>query len=297
MIEANVQQKEMMELLPVQFPQYSWSLRTLQRRLAAANLRRLDNNIPYVQVRSAMAEILAGPGKNVGYRQVYLTRNCLPNNEILGGLNPQGFARRCIRNKKIGLRRMFHSKGVNYVCSVDQHDKLMRFRKSQFPLGVSGCIDTYSRKILWINISMTNSNPDKPLQLMLDAIRKNGNIGPQILRCDKGSENVKMLTFQVFTGENTDGGLPKDPSDLMNYDPTNLTHRQLLYCTYGHAIQKSSNKFYTNWNSHRVRAQKDVGRPNEIPNVLFATGPQQGLEIPDQLLMFAEKMVEALEHP
>ena len=43
---------------------------------------------------------------------------------------------------------------------MDGHDKLMGYQNSTFPLAIYGCIDTASRKILWLRVWNTNSKPE-----------------------------------------------------------------------------------------------------------------------------------------
>lgn len=48
------------------------------------------------------------------------------------------------KNKK--PKGHFTSPGLNYLHSLDGHDKLMGFRNSIFPVAIHGCKDTCSRE-------------------------------------------------------------------------------------------------------------------------------------------------------
>lgn len=51
------------------------------------------------------------------------------------------------------------TRGANWVHSSDGHDKLMGYQNSTFPLAIYGCMDTASRKLLWLKVWITNSEP------------------------------------------------------------------------------------------------------------------------------------------
>ena len=54
--------------------------------------------------------------------------------------------------KKKKQKGNFTTPGPNWTYSLDGHDKVMRFRNSMFPLAMYGCIDTASRKLMWLKI-------------------------------------------------------------------------------------------------------------------------------------------------
>ena len=75
-------------------------------------------------------------------------------------LDPEGLeVRGGIGAKKKRKKGNFSSKGPNFVHSLNGHDNMMVYQNSTFPLAVYGCIDTASRRIMWLRIWTTNSNP------------------------------------------------------------------------------------------------------------------------------------------
>ena len=72
---------------------------------------------------------------------------------------PEELEKRRLGNKK-KAKGHFTTKGPNWVWSLDGHDKLMGYQNSTFPLAIYGCIDTASRKILWLTVWNTNSKPE-----------------------------------------------------------------------------------------------------------------------------------------
>jgi hypothetical protein len=75
---------------------------------------------------------------------------------------------------------------------VDGYDKL-----KQYGFPVHGCINGYSRKILWLKVSRTNNDPAVTGQHFLDAIATYGGCST-LLRTDNGTENVNMAAIQAF---------------------------------------------------------------------------------------------------
>ena len=52
------------------------------------------------------------------------------------------------------------TRGTNWVYSLDGHAKLMGYQRDTFPIAIYGCIDTASRKLLWIQAWTSNPNPE-----------------------------------------------------------------------------------------------------------------------------------------
>lgn len=61
-------------------------------------------------------------------------------------------ARDEVGKKKHERKGYVTAKGPNYVHSFDGHEKLMGYQISTFLLAVYGCLDTTSRKLLWLRI-------------------------------------------------------------------------------------------------------------------------------------------------
>ena len=97
-----------------------------------------------------------GPGKLLGYwamhKKVRHEHNFNVPRElvhaVMYALDPEGLEARAVGTKKAKQKGHFTTKGLNWVHSVDGHDKLMGLQNSTFPLYVYRCIDTASRKLL-----------------------------------------------------------------------------------------------------------------------------------------------------
>ena len=66
-------------------------------------------------------------------------------------IDPEGSNTRRARKLK---RREYRNAGANSCWHVDDYDKLKPF---SFP--IHGCIDGYSRKIIWLKTFHSNNNP------------------------------------------------------------------------------------------------------------------------------------------
>jgi hypothetical protein len=62
-------------------------------------------------------------------------------------------------------------------------------------LAIHGCIDGFSRKIIWLNVYHTNNDPKVVAGYFLDAVSDHGGC-PRIVRGDAGTENVNVKRIQ-----------------------------------------------------------------------------------------------------
>ena len=108
------------------------------------------------------------------------------------------------------------SRGPNWVHSLDDHDKLMGYQNSTFPIAVYGCMDTCSWKMLWAKVWFSNSNPDIVGRFYLEYLFKLRTIASK-LRLDRGSETGVMATMHTFLRQHH-GDM--DPLDTVMYGPS-----------------------------------------------------------------------------
>ena len=80
-------------------------------------------------------------GLNVTRDQVYAA---------MTDVDPEGLENRKPILKKKKMKSTFSSVGPNWVLLMDGHDKLMGYQSRIFPLAVYGCMETASRKLLFI---------------------------------------------------------------------------------------------------------------------------------------------------
>ena len=180
------------------------SYNTLLRRLKQYGLSRkmqvTDNTINVV--RDRISTILAGPGSSEGYRSMWhrleLEGLRVPRAvvaTILRELDPQSTELRKSHRLK---RRVYRNPGPNYAWHIDGYDKLKVWG---FP--IHGCIDGYSRKIIWLSVLRSNNLPDGPASLYLSSVNSLGGC-PVELISDLGTENGMAAAMQSFFRDNMD---------------------------------------------------------------------------------------------
>ena len=64
-------------------------------------------------------------------------------------------------------RRIYHNLGPNYVWHIDGHDKL-----KPYGLSIYGCIDGYSRRIIWLGVASNSQVPELIAKYYLDAVKR-----------------------------------------------------------------------------------------------------------------------------
>ena len=93
----------------------------------------------------------------------------------------------------------------------------MGFQNSTFPLAIYGCIDTSSRKILWLKVWTSNSKPEIIGRWFLEYLYETRTL-PAYLRIDKGTETVIMSAMQAYLRQKHDD--LEDPTDSVIYGPS-----------------------------------------------------------------------------
>ena len=179
------------------------SLATLKRRLQTLKLSRRKKDADRInddELRKAVEIELSGSGCFVGYRRMWARlkkKGILVKGSrvmtLLRELDPDGVES---RKKKRLRRRAYSTKGPNYIWHIDGHDKL-----KPFGFSIHGCIDGFSRRLIWLEVNATNKNPEVIAHYYLDAVKQIGG-APQKIRSDDGSENslIKaMHTYLCFT--------------------------------------------------------------------------------------------------
>ena len=122
------------------FANYSFNPRSLLEKIVTRSLE------------TAIEHELKGSGSEVGYRsmwQRYVTDHGLAVCKdtvryALRILDPDGVDRRLRRRLQ---RRQYKGRGPNFIWHIDGYDKL-----KPFGFSIHGCIDGYSRRIMWLEV-------------------------------------------------------------------------------------------------------------------------------------------------
>ena len=103
-------------------------------------------------------------------------------------LNAEGVQQR--KRRKL-VRRKYRNPGPNYVWHIDDHDKL-----KPFGFSVHGCIDGFSRKLIWLEVTSSNKVPEIISQCYLQAAKKLQGV-PKKIKADEGTEHslIELYTY------------------------------------------------------------------------------------------------------
>jgi hypothetical protein len=284
-----------------EFHDTEMSLRTLKNRLQSMGLKRRNVGADEEEVTMAIQEELNGPGCLRGYRSMW---HCLrlkygiqaPRamvQRILRVLDPEGSDDRRAHRLK---RRRYINPGPNYAWHVDGYDKLKPYG---FP--VHGCIDGFSRRILWLKVCRTNNDPAVTASFYLEYVRLvNG--CPILLRTDCGTENGTMAAMQCyfrsgahdeFAGINAHKygsshsnqrienwwsylrrnrsswwiNFFKDQVEQGNINTSDELQMECLWFCFSDLLQHDFDEVKNHWNTHYVRRSRFdtvAGRPDEL---------------------------------
>lgn len=147
-----------------------------------------------------IAEQLNKCGKQNGYR--WMHRKCLLNGfkvaradvaTLQSIIDPEGCELR--RHKRL-KRRNYYAKGPNFLWHIDSYDKL-----KQYGLCINGCIDGFSRKIIWIKVTFSSSNPRIIAGHYTEAVQEI-RLCPEKIRGDRGTENSLVAQMHSFLTNN-----------------------------------------------------------------------------------------------
>lgn len=278
------------------------SVRTLKRKLKQKKLKR--KNIiesPPEEIMSAIINEVFGEGCNLGYRAMWyrlqkkyqITAKQKTVLEILRFVDPEGVEQRSRYRLR---RRQYISRGPNFIWHTDGHDKVKRFG-----FAIHGCIDGFSKKLIWLKVGTSNNDPHIIAGYYLEAV-SHFEILPAMLRADHGSENSTIELLQMamrqdhndeyagsrsfLYGKSTANqriesywGILRQQVFFINIfkimeanhsiDVSNPFQIDLLRFCFGSIVQQGIELIKREWNDHRIRKQNNRNINGGIPNVLY----------------------------
>ena len=279
------------------------SERQLKRILKQRDLRRRGNASSADEVLEAMRTELNGSGNIIGYRSMhqrlrYSHRLVISRENVrqsLKILDPDGVKARsghCLK------RRRYICKGPNYIWHVDGYDKL-----KPFGFCIHGCIDGYSRRILWLEVGPSNNDPAVIASYYLKYVQTHG-ITACVIRADMGTENVSVAAIQRFFRRGDGDGFAgqksflygksvsnqrieawwsilrrgctdwwinhmKDLRDQGIYDDGDNIQVECLKFCYCDLIQRELHRVAQLWNLHNIRPSSNAEVPSGRPDTLY----------------------------
>ena len=171
------------------------SVHTLKRRLQSYGLRKRGVQVCENELRNIVESEIRGPSSMRGYRGLWHSLRVthgiiLPRDtvmRVLKDVDPEGTE---IRKARRLRRRRYNSPGPNFSWHIDGYDKLKPYG---FP--IHGCIDGFSRRILWLKLSRSNSNPRITAMFFINTL-KELKLAPCKVITDCGTENVLIAAIQ-----------------------------------------------------------------------------------------------------
>ena len=180
----------------------SMSVRTIKRRLRAYGLRRRNALCSHHMLRNIILNEIRGPSSLRGYRgnwnmlrstyNITDPRDLVMN--IIRDLYPVSSAAR--KSRRLS-RRTYVSHGANATWHTDGYDKL-----KTYGFQIHGCIDGFSRKIIWLKVSRSNNNPVVTANFFLHAVNE-FDLVPSLLQTDCGTENGILAAIQCALSDNS----------------------------------------------------------------------------------------------
>lgn len=253
--------------------------------------------------------MLDGPGCIPGYRHVWHTLQLkgyqVPRivvELLLRELDPEG----CEMRKQHKLkRRVYKNPGPNAVWHADGYDKL-----KPYGFAIHGCIDGWSRKLLWLFVTRSNNSPDNIASYYLEAVDKFGGCPKEVVT-DLGTENGKMAAMQSFFSNNENAhryvGSPRNQriesywsmyrktqsswwinffKDLVDHGRLNTSddfEKNCLWFCFAHLIQADLTQTCEHWNTHKIRKSRHYtidGRPDVLYFLPEGNGGESNLIVP-----------------
>ncbi|XP_031338632.1 uncharacterized protein LOC116174338 [Photinus pyralis] len=211
-------------------------------------------------------------------------------------LDPEGML---VRRRKRLRRRHYYNKRPNYMWHIDGYEKL-----KPYGVCISGCIDGFSHKILWLRAAYSNNNPRIICSDFLDTVT-NIKGYPQSIRTDMGTENGLVKHVQEYFHEamhNVQNGNVLPPflygtsqanqrieawwgllrrqhsqywmncfehlKDDGMFNGTLIDKSLLQYC-FMDLIQVELNEFAQEWNNHVIRKTRNSISPSGRPDMMY----------------------------
>nr|XP_022310849.1 uncharacterized protein LOC111116138 [Crassostrea virginica] len=152
-------------------------------------------------------------------------------------LDPEGMNARLHKRLK---RRSCSSPGPNFVWHIDGYDKL-----KPYGIAISGCIDGFSRNILWLEAGTSNNDPKVIANYFIKTVKNKGGC-PKRVRTDLGTENVHIECMQKFLrqdGEDSLADLSRDGNDHLS---GNTLDKCIIQYSFMSIVQVCSSKLGRN---------------------------------------------------
>ena len=134
----------------------------------------------YRVIESIYNELSSGPNSSFSYRYMHQklrSKGLAVSREtvrvIIKSLDPAGVERRSGRKLQ---RRVYRCPCPNFTWHIDGYDKL-----KPFGFCIHGCVDGFSRKIIWLFVGSTNNDSLIVASYYLKVVKENKGLSGQIM--------------------------------------------------------------------------------------------------------------------
>ena len=280
------------------------SLITLKRMLRSLQLRRrhpcteeiVENAVNFIHNE------LQGSGQMIGYKAMWrrlqnegIVISSHTVRHLMLHLDEEGVRQRRMRRLR---HREYVSPGPNFVWHVDGYDKL-----KPYGFAIHGAIDGFSRRVMWLEVGVSNNNPRVCVKYFLETIQRI-KVLPRVVRCDHGTENVHIRDVQVYFREGYDDDFAGEHSFLQGKSSSNqrieswwamlrrkcttywmnlfkdMTFCGLLdtgYILHIHALRfcfmdliaDDLIRTAAEWNTHLIQSKKGMEGPRGRPDIMY----------------------------
>ncbi|ESO91858.1 hypothetical protein LOTGIDRAFT_163218 [Lottia gigantea] len=243
-VEQNLKLCEILDFIESEYPDYAWSHRTLQRRMAYFSVKYVDSNLDLEHIETAVKQEMSGPGKLLGYRAMHkkireIHHLNAPRNivyDMMEYIDPEGL------------------KGSDYTMSLDGHDKICGYQKIRVDKGT----ETGTLCTMQAYLKHLHTNEERAA---VDSVIYGPSTENKIERWWRELHHRMETFFKDRLRKLLENG---------DYDPTNVIHRNILAFVYVPIMQKELDIFRENvWNTHRGRKQKDKCLPAGVPEHIY----------------------------
>lgn len=172
------------------------SMRHFKRQLKRLHLYRRKKYTPIEEVVSFIRDQIKASGHCHGYRWMHM--KCIQAGLVIQKeyvrILLQILDEKSVKNRKKSRlkRRAYSTKGPNYIWHLDSYDKL-----KPYGICISGCIDGFSRHLIWLKAGSTSSDPKVIAGYFLEAVIDLDGL-PVLVRGDLGTENCLVAEIQSF---------------------------------------------------------------------------------------------------
>ena len=121
---------------------------------------------------------------------------------------------------------------ANYAWHLDRYDKLKPWG---FP--IHGCIDSFSRRIMWLEVARSNNLPKYPAMYYVEAVKDLGGCPVEVVP-DLGTENGLLASIQSY--------FPQD-CDAQRYIPSPHNQRIAGWWSFYSNTRSWGRTFFQDW--------------------------------------------------